>query len=69
MPFRESEKPEKYTLENLRTFFRNSEKRTLEKLMKCIPDNFFYMDKIFGAKILHPNVRKSGQIGFFDKIA
>ena len=36
-----------------------------------IPDNchFFYTDKIFGAKNLHPSARKSGQIGFCDKIA
>ena len=36
-----------------------------------IPDNchFFYTDAIFGAKILHPNARFSGQIGFRDKIA
>ena len=36
-----------------------------------IPDNchFFYTDAIFGAKILHPNARISGQIGFCDKIA
>ena len=36
-----------------------------------IPDNchFFYTDKIFGAKNLHPSARKSGQIGFRDKIA
>ena len=38
---------------------------------RCIPDNchFFYTDKIFGAKNLHPNARKSGQIGFHDIIA
>ena len=29
----------------------------------------FYTDAIFGAKILHPNARISGQIGFRDKIA
>ena len=29
-----------------------------------IPDNchFFYTDTIFGAEILHPNARRSGQI-------
>ena len=29
---------------------------------RCIPDNchFFYTDKIFGAKNLHPNACKSG---------
>ena len=36
-----------------------------------IPDNCHLLnrDKIFRAKILHPNARKSGQIGFCDKIA
>ena len=36
-----------------------------------IPDNchFFYTGEIFGAKNLHPSARKSGQIGFRDKIA
>ena len=40
-------------------------------LQNVIPDNchFFYTDKIFGAKNLHPSARKSGQIGFRDKIA
>ena len=39
-------------------------------LHRYIPDNchFFYTDKIFGAKNLHPKVRKSGQIGFRNKI-
>ena len=39
---------------------RNKPKFTLQQRM---------MKEIFGAKILHPNARKSGQIGFRDKIA
>ena len=41
------------------------------RIAHTIPDNchFVYTDAIFGAKILYPNARLSGQIGFRDKIA